>query len=661
MGKFWRIICLSWLMIPMVWGQEKYIDSLKTLVTTTTPDTSEVNIYNRIFFHYIFFNLDSAYHYASLAYAVANKSKHQAGLSMYYNNVGVLQRIEGDYPEALENLLKSLKINESIQNQLGIGNNYVNIGLVYFAQKKYDIALEYYFKCLKIKQTIGDKIGTAYCMRDIADAYAEQKKYTQAIAYHEKVIAMQARPAITYGSIKSIGIIYHQQNKSELATDYLQRALQGMAIHDRFNTPPIYNHLGKIAEAQNKLEEAETHYQKALQIALQFKNRPEIKISYQNLANIFFKQHKVSVAYNYLQRYVQVQDSLFDIASTEKMARLQNNYELRKKQEEMALMAKDQLIQEGKFRWQSILIYALVVGGTLSYVIAIVLYINNRQKQKINLLLREQHAELAQKNEEIRFKNEEIQTLNENLEQKIDRRTHELQIAMDNVLEQNQDLEQFSYIVSHNMRAPVASILGLISILDKSKINDPEIIQIIDYLNESTEKLDTVFKDMDKILTIRTRLDKTREVLDLQALTQKIIENNLREDIKRTQAIIQTDFGALPELYSVKAYLQNILNNLLSNAIKFQAPHRPPRIFIQSFQDHKYQGFMVKDNGLGIDLQKVEPYKIFGLYQRMHTHVEGKGLGLYLVKTQVESLKGKIDVESELGKGSIFKVYFPIE
>ncbi len=647
-------------MIPMVWGQAKYIDSLKTLVKSTTPDTLEVNIYNRIFFHYIFFNLDSAYHYASLAYVIADKANHQAGLSMYYNNVGVLQRIEGDYPEALENLLKSLKINELNDNRLGIANNYINIGLVYFAQKKYDIALEYYFKCLKIKQKLQDIVGVAYCYRDIADAYSEQKKYAEAIRYYNKAIATQARPAITYGAIKSIGIIYYLQNKPDLAVQYLKKALAGMEIHDQFNTPPIYNYLGIIAKNENKFAEAEQYYQTALQMAVKFKNLPEVKTSYQNLANLNFQQKNIPQAYNYLQNYVQMQDSLFNAQSIEKITRLQNSYELRKKQEQVALMAKDQLIQQNKYRWQATLIYALFGGLAMLIAIAIMLYINNRQKQKINQILQQKHHELTQKNEEIKFKNEEIQTLNDNLEQKIDTRTHELQMAMDNVLEQNQDLEQFSYIVSHNMRAPVASILGLISILDKSKIQDQEIIRIIDYLNISSQELDTVFKDMDKILTIRNRLDKTRENLDLQAVTNQVIES-LSQEIKRTQAIITTDFSQLTTLPLVRVYLQNILMNLLSNAIKFQAPNRSPKISIKSFQDHKFQGFMVKDNGLGIDLQRVEPYKIFGLYQRMHTHVEGKGLGLYLVKTQVETLKGKIDVESELGKGATFKVYFPIE
>jgi signal transduction histidine kinase len=647
-------------MIPMAWGQAKYIDSLKTLVKSNTPDTLEANIYNRIFFHYIFFDLDSAYHYASLAYIIANKANHQAGLSMYYNNVGVLQRVEGDYPEALENLLKSLKINELNDNRLGIANNYVNIGLVYFAQKKYHIALAYYFKCLKIKQKLQDIIGVAYCYRDIADAYSEQKKYAEAIRYYNEAIATQARPAITYGAIKSIGIIYYLQNKPDLAVQYLKKALVGMEIHDQFNTPPIYNYLGIIAKNESKFAEAEQYYQTALQMAVKFKNLPEVKTSYQNLAALAFQQKNVSQAYIYLQNYGQMQDSLFNAQSIEKITRLQNSYELRKKQAQVALMAKDQLIQQNKYRWQATLIYALFGGLAMLIAIALMLYINNRQKQKINQILQQKHTELTQKNAEIKLKNAEIQTLNENLEQKIDTRTHELQMAMDNVLAQNQDLEQFSYIVSHNMRAPVASILGLISILDKSKIQDPEIIQIIDYLHISSQELDTVFKDMDKILTIRNRLDKTRETLDLQAVTNQVMEN-LSQEIKRTQAIIHTDFSQLPTLPLVRVYLQNILMNLLSNALKFQALNRPPKISIKSFKDHKFQGFMVKDNGLGIDLQQVEPYKIFGLYQRMHTHVEGKGLGLYLVKTQVETLKGKIDVESELGKGATFKVYFPIE
>jgi signal transduction histidine kinase len=110
-------------------------------------------------------------------------------------------------------------------------------------------------------------------------------------------------------------------------------------------------------------------------------------------------------------------------------------------------------------------------------------------------------------------------------------------------------------------------------------------------------------------------------------------------------------------VYAVLPYVESIINNLLTNAIKYRHPDRHPIIQISTTIDNEYVCLKVKDNGLGVDLSKYRN-DIFNLYKRFHLHVDGKGLGLYLVKTQVTALGGKIDIESEPEKGTTFLVYF---
>lgn len=105
-----------------------------------------------------------------------------------------------------------------------------------------------------------------------------------------------------------------------------------------------------------------------------------------------------------------------------------------------------------------------------------------------------------------------------------------------------------------------------------------------------------------------------------------------------------------------KANFRSIVYNLLTNAIKYRAPERQAQVEIKFREDGKYNVLEVRDNGLGI--KKEHHDKIFAMFKRMHDHVDGTGVGLYIVKRSVENAGGKIEVESEEGKGSVFKVYF---
>jgi signal transduction histidine kinase len=118
------------------------------------------------------------------------------------------------------------------------------------------------------------------------------------------------------------------------------------------------------------------------------------------------------------------------------------------------------------------------------------------------------------------------------------------------------------------------------------------------------------------------------------------------------------DFSAAPEVVSVRSYALSIGYNLLANAIKYRSPDRDLHIAVRSYRAGSFICLLVQDNGRGIDLVK-NRHKLFGMYQRFHQQIEGKGLGLHLVKTQIEAVGGSIAVESEPGKGTAFKVLFP--
>jgi PAS domain S-box-containing protein len=222
---------------------------------------------------------------------------------------------------------------------------------------------------------------------------------------------------------------------------------------------------------------------------------------------------------------------------------------------------------------------------------------------------------------------------------------------------QNNDLMQFSYIASHNLRGPVATLLGLVDLIEKEK--KPESIKAIStHLLHSTRKLDDVIVDLTKILDIRAQQGLAKENVELGSIIDNVKEI-LSSQFESSQAKLICDLAENESLFTIKSYLHSIVYNLVANGVKYRSKQRRPIIRITSFKNENRVGFMVSDNGLGIDLEKFQ-HKLFSLYQRFHTHVDGKGMGLYLVRTQTLALGGEIDVESKLEEGTTFKISFPV-
>ncbi|WP_276381537.1 PAS domain-containing protein [Flavobacterium sp. H4147] len=220
----------------------------------------------------------------------------------------------------------------------------------------------------------------------------------------------------------------------------------------------------------------------------------------------------------------------------------------------------------------------------------------------------------------------------------------------------NKDLKQFSYITSHNLRAPLSNLIGLLNLIEDIPIEDEELKEILAGFTKSTHLLNETINDLVKVIIIKDNPSMQKEEVSLKEVFENVF-SQLSFQIELHKPIIKLKFDKVPLLNTNKAYIESILLNLLTNSIKYKSENRKLKISIVADQIDNQAVLTFKDNGIGIDLERNRD-KVFGLYQRFHNYPDSKGLGLYLVKSQVETMGGTISIDSEVNKGTTFTITF---
>lgn len=226
---------------------------------------------------------------------------------------------------------------------------------------------------------------------------------------------------------------------------------------------------------------------------------------------------------------------------------------------------------------------------------------------------------------------------------------------MNELTVQNSQLNDFANITSHNLRSPASNITALISTIEEnSSVEEYQVI--FEMLKKVAQNLNDSLNQLMEVLHIKKNKIIDKELLSFQEIYTRISES-LQGEILKTGAVIKVDFSEVAQVHYSKIYLDSIFHNLISNALKYKDAVRTPEIVIKT--EKKNGGILlhVKDNGLGIDLEK-NGHKIFGMHQIFHNHPDAKGIGLFMTKTQIESMKGKISVVSEVNVGTTFSVFF---
>ncbi|GAB3825083.1 PAS domain-containing sensor histidine kinase [Hymenobacter jeollabukensis] len=254
----------------------------------------------------------------------------------------------------------------------------------------------------------------------------------------------------------------------------------------------------------------------------------------------------------------------------------------------------------------------------------------------------EARQQVATANEQLRGTNADLDALNQQL-----RRT-------------NVDLDNFIYTASHDLKAPITNIEGLLHALSEqlpTEVLQQDLVEpILARMHGAVDRFKRTLDNLTDVSKLQQEHAQPTEPVDLTALIEDV-RQDLLPLLRNTGARLSVDVAACPTILFSPKNLRSIIYNLLSNALKYHHPARVPDVRLSCQHLDGRLHLQVQDNGLGLD--EAQKGRIFGMFQRLHTHVEGSGIGLYMVKKIVENAGGSIRVQSELGQGSTFIIDLP--
>lgn len=343
-------------------------------------------------------NFTLAVDYTKRAIRIKGLLNDKRGLAACYNNLGNIYYDQSNYKEALLSHIKGLKLREEIKDSSGIATSYINIATVFEAQNKLDEALFNYQKALNAADAAGDKYAMADALNNMGSIYKSKKDLKSSLDYYNRALKLYKKldyktgEATTYNGIGNVYLLNKNYNEA------LQYQLKGLKIHEsvgfKKGSASTYNSLGDISSEMKNYNQALSYYKKALEISTAINSREIIRDAYKNLSTVYEKLNDKENVINYLKLYHEEKDSLLNKENFRQIYEINTRFETQKKEKEIELLTKDQIINEKTAKQQKTIGIALIIGLGLLGILLFSVYTRYRFKQRANLLLEQQKEEI---------------------------------------------------------------------------------------------------------------------------------------------------------------------------------------------------------------------------------------------------------------------------
>ncbi|MBX2915914.1 MAG: tetratricopeptide repeat protein [Cyclobacteriaceae bacterium] len=612
--------------------RQAFADSLYTELQKNDNGTLQADLYNQLARLYYDQDIKKSLTFGDSALRIASRNKYSKGIKEAQN---ILQRVNqrmGIYSTAFEYTLDNLIRTEHDMDTAQMLDSYITMGNINSNMENYGEAQLYFHKALALAQK-SRSTQQANIMNYIGRAHGKLMRFDSAEHWIKRALRLeilQPQPGATLAYIyNNLGEIHLYQKEYDSALFFYNQAALDSARTNLYGRTFTLIGLAQIYHAQQQPEKAIAALEASLAISLKNSYRDKTREAYGLLYPIYEERGEFKKAFDYYRLFVTYRDSVFNASLTQYIEN--QNISL-----ENESLRRETELKDSRLRQQRLMLWMIALAALLTIPLAFSLLYAYRLRTRSNNLLR---------------------NYNHDLKNKVQERTQELTKTNIELARHNNQLEEYQFITAHNLRGPVARILGLINIINGNSFQWPRDKEVVDKLTQATVDLDNIVHDLSHVLHVKRVGTSTYEPVILSKRVLRI-KSTLKDLILDSGTVFQEDYTQVDTISTIPTYIESILYNLIANAIKFRSPERKPVVTIKTFASENQVAIHIRDNGLGIDLPLVRD-KLYGLYQRFHTHVEGRGLGLYLVKAQVDALSGSIEIESAPDKGTTFRIRFP--
>jgi signal transduction histidine kinase/tetratricopeptide (TPR) repeat protein len=570
-----------------------------------------------------------SYEYAKQAYELSLDINYDRGKAESMLRMGTYYIYHTDFNKALEFISEALKISEKIKNQDLVAKCLMNLGLIYYDNKNYNQAISYFEKSLKIAKEIDNKLDIAGSLTNFGNVYSDMGDYKLALENFQNALKLYVEIQDKEGISKSlfnIGNVYFNQNNFKAALDYYQKSLKiDREQEDKLDIVVALNAIGNTYLKLNNIEKALQYSTQSLDLAWEINSQDDISRACYVLSSIYAKKNDYKTAFAYFKMATKIKESLFNQEKNQMFGKLEAKYQLEKQEAEIRLLKQDKQLKE-ELASKEILMKNIIIAGILMFslvVMSVILYNKNLKEHQIN-------TQLKQRNKEIMAQAEALKILNE-------------------------ELDQFVYRSSHDLKAPLTSVLGLINIL-KINIKDENVLMYLDKIEKSINKLMLVLHDLTNY-SRNSRLQIEHKKINFNELLSKV-----KEELSYLEQIDKIDivFNVNEEVPFISDFtrVKILLTNLLSNAIVHHDLSKSnPFINVDIQVNREFATISVKDNGKGIE-DRIKG-KIFDMFFKGSNDSLGSGLGLYIANGVVKKMNGKLEFTSTHEQGSEFIATLP--
>lgn len=477
-----------------------------------------------------------------------------------------------------------------------------------------DSAIFYLNKSVELTDPRQSYIGDKYII--LSEIYEQQGDYGRAELY----LKMRLEE-----SVRLVEKASEALNYAELAHFYLRR--------EQLDSARKYGHLSYDLAGANDFGNSLYEATKALSTLYEQKGDPDIALAYSKEL-LSLEQSNTSQK----------------IAEQLKKAEMDRNIDFWVQTSEEKLKRAEQM------RNFIVVITILLLLLLISVMISLR---NNRKalatQEVLNKKVTEQRDEIDQQRVRLQEMNSELSSTNDALEKKVAERTSEIKDANEKLTEYSGRLEEYANITAHNLRGPLVNIVGLANIYATGNMTSDDNHRVVELIIKSAGQIDDVMRELSDLLDVEKTREMKIEKINMSQLIQDL-ERWLREKARKAELHFNSH-TTLSEVYSERTYLERTLRELLINAYHYRDNERPLNVNLTVEDKPGKMEIKVEDNGLGIDLKKYGN-QIFMLNHRFHER-NGRGVGLYLVKRQVEAMQGTVSVSSEPGSGACFTLVLP--